>query len=87
MDFATPTPQSSIPAFLLEHPSTTYEPRVDPALSSEPITTVRSEGLPFFGAPELDSSNYYLGDFGEGRSILINVLYLKHLVCPYNSRP
>lgn len=46
----------AITRLLEETPSATYEPRLEPTLSPEPIITVKSQPLPNFGLRE-DASN------------------------------
>jgi serine/threonine-protein kinase SRPK3 len=58
---------AAISDFLQENPSTTYEPRIEPDLSPDPIITVRSQALPNFGLKEDASNlNVCLIDLGSG---------------------
>jgi serine/threonine-protein kinase SRPK3 len=58
----------TLKAFLQEHPSESYEPRIEPSVSSDPIITVKSQPLPNFGLHE-DLSNIRIKviDFGSGK--------------------
>ena len=54
--------------YLQANPSATYEPRVEEAISPEPIITVKSQPLPYFGLnPDLSNLHIKLGDFGVGK--------------------
>jgi serine/threonine-protein kinase SRPK3 len=68
MNLGTSEPQVVID-FLSENPSSNYEPRVEPSLSSDPIVTVRSQPLPVLRSFDPATIQVYLGDFGEGQSI------------------
>jgi serine/threonine-protein kinase SRPK3 len=59
-----------ITAFLARYPSTTYPPRTETRLSSDPIVTVKSESLPSIGL-KADLSNLWvkLGDFSSAQLI------------------
>jgi hypothetical protein len=58
---------AAITHLLQEIPSATYEPRIEPDLSPNPIITVKSQPLPNFGLRE-DMSNLTicLIDYGNG---------------------
>ncbi|TDL24708.1 kinase-like protein [Rickenella mellea] len=55
-----------IAEYLDKNPATTYEPRVEPDLSPNPIITVRSQPLPNFGLDStLSKLRVKLADYGE----------------------
>jgi serine/threonine-protein kinase SRPK3 len=70
MDLGT-SDRQAVADFLGKNPSSTYEPRVEPSLSSDPIVTVRSQPLPVLRSFDPETIQVYLGDFGEGPSISI----------------
>jgi serine/threonine-protein kinase SRPK3 len=58
---------AAIGDYLDRNPSTTYDPRVEPDLSPDPIITVRSQPFPDFGVdPTLNELTVKLADYGEG---------------------
>lgn len=58
---------ATIADYLDKNPTSLYEPRIQPDLSSDPIITVRSQPLPDFGLnPTLDNLVVKLADYGEG---------------------
>jgi serine/threonine-protein kinase SRPK3 len=60
----------TLKAFLQEYPSESYEPRIEPKVSPDPIITVKSQPLPNFGLCE-DFSNIRIKliDFGVGKLV------------------
>jgi serine/threonine-protein kinase SRPK3 len=57
----------AITKFLEDYPSATYEPRIEPSFSPDPITTVKSQPLPNFNLrDDLSNVNICLIDFGTG---------------------
>jgi len=59
---------SVITRLLQETPSVTYEPRIEPDLSPDPIITVKSQPIPNFGVREDASNiNICLIDYGHGK--------------------
>lgn len=72
---------AAITRLLHENPSATYEPRIEPDLSPDPIITVKSQPLPNFGLRE-DANNLSicLIDYGNGKQSHAGliVIYLSH---------
>jgi len=56
-----------ITSYLEQHPSSTYEPKIDPSISVDPIVTAKTQPLPNFG---LDASfvniHVVLADYSQG---------------------
>jgi serine/threonine-protein kinase SRPK3 len=58
---------SAITRLLRESPSTTYETRIEPDLSPDPIITVKSQPLPGLGlTPDASNLDICLIDYGNG---------------------
>lgn len=58
-----------ITEYIKQNPSATYEPRIEPDLSPDPIITVKSQPLPNFGLdPSLSNLEIRLADYGAGES-------------------
>lgn len=52
--------------YLDKNPAAIYEPKIEPALSPDPIITVKSQPLPNFGLdPSLDNLVIKMADYGE----------------------
>lgn len=59
----------AITRLLRESPSATYEPRIEPDLSPDPIITVKSQPLPPLGLrPDASNLQTCLIDYGSGKS-------------------
>jgi serine/threonine-protein kinase SRPK3 len=59
---------AAITRLLQETPSVTYEPRIEPDLSPDPIITVKSQPLLNFGLQQDASKlNFCLIDYGHGK--------------------
>ena len=57
-------------AYLAQDPSSTYDVRLEPDLSPDPIVTVKTEPLPNFGLdPTLDNLDVRLIDYGSGEML------------------
>ncbi|KAG5647385.1 hypothetical protein DXG03_000455 [Asterophora parasitica] len=57
---------ATITDHLNKKPATTYNPRIEPDLFTDPIITVRSQPLPDFGVDTtLDDIIVKLADYGE----------------------
>jgi serine/threonine-protein kinase SRPK3 len=60
----------AIHAYLLKNPSASYEPRVEPDLSLDPIITVKTQPLPNFQLdPNLTDIEIRLIDYGHGKKL------------------
>jgi serine/threonine-protein kinase SRPK3 len=59
----------AVTGYLAQHPSESYEPRIDPRVSSDPILTVKSQPLPSFSIdPTLSDIKVQLIDYGHGKN-------------------
>jgi serine/threonine-protein kinase SRPK3 len=64
---------SAIHPYLVENPSTTYDVRMEPDLSADPIITVKSQPLPNFSLdPNLSNLEVRLIDYGSGEMLIFH---------------